>query len=74
MKVFFDKFIIYSLVYKCLKNIMIYHIKDITYNQIFYRHITKKTRSNNSKQIKRQKEQPSKSETSKPKQPQDVLQ
>ena len=69
MKVFFDKFMIYSLVYK-----MIYHIKDITYNQIFYRHITKKTRSNNSKQIERQKEQPSQSETPKPKQPQDVFQ
>ena len=53
---------------------LIYHVKDIAYNKIFYRRITKKTRSNNSKQIERQKEQPSKSETSNPKQPQDVLQ
>ena len=53
---------------------LIYHIKVITYNQIFYRRITKKTRPNNSQQIERQKEQPSKSETSKPKQPQDVFQ
>ena len=53
---------------------LIYDIKNITYNQIFSRRITKKTRSNNSKQTERQKEQPSKSETSKPKQPQDVFQ